>query len=160
MSQVEGPHAHSVHKWRMYAVSFCLCCVTVELDSFAGACHSEQVTHVIRYLKRAKTHRIFVSLQIKRDNEKKSSTSRLEQFETVQNLPGFECCPSHAHSDYLEVRPRQQVVSRPSVRRQSMRHASAIRRRRTNWHFESKRTLVKKTFGRRRPFGEPRRQIQ
>ena len=115
---MEGSHARSGYKWRVHVVSFCLCCVTVELDSFAGTCHSEQVTHVIRYLMRAKTDPIFVSFQKKRDNEKKSSTSRLEQFENVENLPGFECCPSHAHSDYLEVRPRQQVVSRPSVRRQ------------------------------------------
>ena len=50
---MEGSQSRSGYKWRVHVVSFCLCCVTVELDSFAGTSHSEQVTHVIRYLKRA-----------------------------------------------------------------------------------------------------------
>ncbi len=38
---------------RVRSVLPSFCCVTVVLDSFAGTSHSEQVTHVIRYLKRA-----------------------------------------------------------------------------------------------------------
>jgi hypothetical protein len=51
---VEGSHARSVTKWHVHVifvvVSFRLA-VTVKLDSYTGASHSEDVTNVIRYSK-------------------------------------------------------------------------------------------------------------